>query len=62
MAALFYVQEDVRRSNAREDYPVPEENQDGEPPGANRRGQCDAAATTFEGKVIYTCVKLVKLC
>lgn len=38
------VQEDLCWSNAREDYPVPEENQDREPLGANRRGQCGAAS------------------
>lgn len=38
------VQEDVCWSDAREDYPVPEENQDREPSGANRRGQCGGAA------------------
>ena len=41
---FVYVQEDICRSHAREDYPVSEENQDREPSGANRRGQYNDAA------------------
>lgn len=38
------VQEDICWSDAWEDYSMPEENQDREPSGANRRGQYSCAA------------------